>query len=332
MRMASKMWKGLSVLALTGMIVAGCGDKKPAGGQELTEVKVVLDWTPNTNHTGLFVAQAQGLWEKHGLKVEIIQPPEAGASSLVASGAAEFGVSAQEAMILAREEGLPLVSIAPIIQHNTSGFASPVERGITEPKDFENKTYGGWNSPAEKAVIQSLMNEQGADVEKVNFVSAGSADFFTAVTKGIDFEWIFYGWTGIEAELRNEPINMVYLTDYSKDLDYYTPLLMTNEKIIAEQPELVKAFLAGASEGYQYAIEQPDAAADVLIEAVPELNAELVKASQQWLSPKYQDDATRWGEQKLEVWANYGKWMKSHDLLAKELNYEDMFTTAFLPE
>jgi len=333
MKARQKAWKSIGLTLIAGVLLAGCGGNEGKSEPEkLQEVKLVLDWTPNTNHTGLYVARDQGLWEKHGLKVEIIQPPEAGASSLVAGGAADFGVGAQESMILAREEGLPLVSIAPIIQHNTSGFASPVDRNIKEPKDFENKSYGGWGSPAEEAVIKSLMNVQGADVSKVNFVSAGSADFFTAVKKGIDFEWIFYGWTGIEAELRNEPINMVYLTDYSKQLDYYTPLLLTNEKLIKEKPDVVRAFLAGASEGYQYAIDNPDAAADLLLKAVPELNAELVKASQKWLSPKYKDDAARWGEQQKEVWSGYGEWLKSNGLLTKELNYDDMFTTEFLPK
>ncbi|TFE25039.1 ABC transporter substrate-binding protein [Cohnella luojiensis] len=339
---------------LAGMLLlAGCGNNEntygsgspsgaspsasPAGSveepaQALQEVTLVLDWTPNTNHTGLYAARDQGLWEKRGLKVEIIQPPETGSDAMVASDAAEFGVSAQEGMMLAREQGLPIVSIAAIIQHNTSGFASPAAKNIKEPKDFEGKTYGGWGSPAEQAVIQSLMNVQSADVNKVTFVNAGSADFFTAVKKDIDFEWIFYGWTGIEAELRKEPINMVYLSDYSKQLDYYTPLLTTNEKLIKDKPELVRAFVEGAAEGYQYAIDNPDAAAELLLKAVPELNADLVRASQKWLSPKYKDDASRWGEQKKEVWSGYGEWMTKNGLLKKELNYDAMFTTEFLPK
>ncbi|WP_239617157.1 ABC transporter substrate-binding protein [Cohnella mopanensis] len=348
MRRKSKLWQGMGLTMLAGMLLlAGCGNKgnteasgspssssnpPSAPSESLQKVTLVLDWTPNTNHTGLYVARDQGLWKKHGLDVEIILPPEAGASALVANGTADFGVGAQESMILAREQGLPLVSIAPIIQHNTSGFASPVDKNIKEPKDFEGKSYGGWGSPAEQAVIESIMNVQKADVGKVNFVSAGTADFFTAVKKGIDFEWIFYGWTGIEAELRKEPVNMVYLTDYSKQLDYYTPLLLTNEKLIKEKPDVVRAFLAGASEGYNYAIDHPDAAADVLIKAVPELNVELVKASQNWLSPKYKDDAPRWGEQKREVWSGYGDWLTENSLMKKQLNYDDMFTTEFLPQ
>lgn len=342
-----KGWKSKGAAAFAALLViAGCGAGGNGGSgneggaaaspsataQPLKEIKVVLDWTPNTNHTGLYVAAAQGMWEKRGLDVEIVQPPESGADQMVASGAAEFGVGTQEGLTLAREQDIPLVSLAAVIQHNTSGFASPAHKNITEPKDFEGYTYGGWGSPAEEAVIGSMMKEQGADVGKVNIVNMGMADFFTAVQKDIDFAWIFYAWTGIEAEQRGIPINMVYLSDFNEQLDYYTPVLETSEKMIAEQPDVVRAFVEGASEGYEYAIEHPAEAADILLEAVPDLNAELVKESQEWLAGKYQDDAPRWGEQKREVWSGYAEFLREHDLLKKELDIDAMFTNEFLPE
>ncbi|MCQ6557981.1 ABC transporter substrate-binding protein [Paenibacillus mendelii] len=305
-------------------------DKEAA--KPLTKVKVVLDWSPNTNHTGLYVARDNGFYKNHGLDVEIIQPGEAGADKMVATGAAEFGVSYQEGITQARIQGVPIVSLAAVIQHNTSGFASPADKNIKTPKDFEGKTYGGWGSPAEEAVIDSLMQEEKADAKKVKIVSTGDVDFFTAVKQNIDFAWIFYAWTGVEAELRGDKLNMVYLTDYSDKLDYYTPVLATNEKMIAGNKEIVQAFVAGSAEGYQFAIDHPEEAAEVLIKAEPELKPELVRASQKWLSPKYQDDAPRWGEQKLDVWKNYAQWMFEHKLLDKELDAEKAFTNEFLPE
>ncbi|WP_328803890.1 ABC transporter substrate-binding protein [Paenibacillus glycinis] len=350
----------LSALLILAVALAGCGAKNDNGNaangtengaangnattaagdnggtasdaDKLQEIKVVLDWTPNTNHTGLYVARDKGFFEQHGLKVDIIQPGEAGADTMIATGAADFGVSYQEGVTQARIQGVPLVSIAAVIQHNTSGFASPAEKNINSPKAFEGKTYGGWGSPAEPAVIDSLMQEDGGDAKKVKIVNIGDSDFFTATKKNIDFAWIYYGWDGIEAELRGEKINMVYLTDYSKKLDYYTPVLATNEKMIAEHKDTVEAFMAAASEGYRFAIDHPDEAADVLIKAVPDLNADLVRASQKWLSPQYQADAPRWGEQKLEVWTNYAGWMYDHKLLDKQLDAEKAFTNDFLPK
>ncbi|WP_409274583.1 ABC transporter substrate-binding protein [Neobacillus sp. SCS-31] len=321
-----------TVLLALGLVACSADKKEPGTSKSLKKIKIVLDWAPNTNHTGIYVAKEKGYFKKHGLDVDIILPGEAGADQLVASGKSEFGVSYQESITQARIQGVPLVSVAAVIQHNTSGFASPKAKNITSPKDFEGKTYGGWGSPVEKAVLSLLMKQENADVDKVKIVNMGDSDFFTAVKRDIDFAWIYYAWTGIEAELRNEPINMVYLTDYSEKLDYYTPVIATNEKMIKNDPETVKAFVAAVSEGYEFAIKNPSESADILLKAVPDLDSELVKKSQEWLSPKYQDDAKRWGEQKLEIWENYSQWMFENGLLEKELDAEKAFTNEFLPE
>ncbi len=334
------MKKFLTILsALLLVVLTACGNENNEGNEEageetaeLEKVSIVLDWTPNTNHTGIYVAKEKGYFEEEGLDVEILLPGEAGADQLVASGKAEFGISAQESLTQARVQGVPIVSIGAIIQHNTSGFASPVDKGIETPKDFEGKTYGGWGSPVEQAVIESLMKNEGADVEKVDFVNMGDSDFFTAVNRDIDFAWIYYAWTGVEAELRDEELNMIYLTDYSEKLDYYTPVITTNEDMISNNPDTIKSFMAAVSKGYQFAIDNPADAADILIQEVPDLDAELVKASQEWLSPKYQDDASKWGEQKAEVWENYSEWMFENGLLDSELEAEKAFTNEFLPE
>ncbi|WP_410771400.1 ABC transporter substrate-binding protein [Fontibacillus sp. BL9] len=332
-------------MLLTVLTACGQNNEKannPAGNEPaasdkeihatLKNVKVVLDWSPNTNHTGLYAAKEQGFYKEEGLNVDIVLPGSGGADAMVASGEVPFGVSYQESVTQGRTQGVPLVSIAAVIQHNTSGFAAPVDRGIKSPKDYEGKTYGGWGSPVEEAILKSVMDLSGADVSKVKFINMGEADYFTAVKRDIDFAWIFYAWTGIEAELRGEPLDMQYVKDYSDKLDYYTPVLVTNEKTIESDPELVKAFLRATSKGYQYAIDHPEESADILLKAVPELDKDLVVASQKWLSPKYQDDAVRWGEQKREVWQNYSDWMHERKLIETPLDTDKAFTNDFLPE
>jgi ABC-type nitrate/sulfonate/bicarbonate transport system substrate-binding protein len=114
--------------------------------------------------------------------------------------------------------------------------------------------------------------------------------------------------------------------------DYYTPVIIAGESTIADQGDLVRRFLAATSKGYTYAAEHPDEAADILLKYSPESDPDLVRASQEWLSPRYQDDAARWGEQKAEVWSDYTSWMADNDLLAKPIDPEKAYTNEFLPD
>lgn len=339
MKNNTSKWLGTALLAVI-IGLTGCSSGKSGQGASsqpspeagaLEKVKVVLDWTPNTNHTGLYVAKEKGYFKEQGLDVDIIPPGAGGADTMIASGSVPFGISIQESITQARTQGVPIVSLAAIIQHNTSGFAAPAGKNIKSPKDFEGKTYGGFGAPSEKAVIDSIMRKENADIEKVKIVNIGEADYFTAMKRDIDFAWIFYAWTGIEAELKNEPLDMIYVNKYSEKLDYYTPVIATNEDMIKNKPETVKKFMTAVSQGYQFAIDKPEEAADILLKCVPDLDKELVQKSQKWLSPRYQDDAPRWGEQKLSVWQNYSDWMVENKLLEKPLEAEKAFTNDFLP-
>ncbi|MGE5453895.1 MAG: ABC transporter substrate-binding protein, partial [Methylocystaceae bacterium] len=272
-----KKWPAIILILLIVMtMVAGCQKQKPQNDK--TKLTVTLDWTPNTNHTGLYVAQSQGFYNAQGLEVDIIQPGEAGALGLVGASKAQFAVSYQEEVILARAQGVPVVAVAAIIQHNTSGFAAPVDRGIKSPADFAGKRYGGWGGPSEQATLDLLMTKAGKKADTISMVNIGTTDFFAAVRRDIDFSWIYWGWTGIEAEQRGMKLDYIPLKDLDPVLDYYTPVLVANEKWLQDNPETARHFLAATSQGYNFSRRQPEAAADILLQVAPELNPELVKA------------------------------------------------------
>ncbi len=307
--------------------LTGCGI-----GEDPQKTTVALDWTPNTNHTGLYVALEKGYFAEEGLDVEIIQPATGTAEQLVAAGQAQFGVSNQEAITMARIEGIPVVSIAAIIQHNTSGFASLKEKGIETPKDFEGMRYGGWGSPIEEATIKALMEEYDADFDEVEILTTGAVDFFAATERHADFSWIFYGWDGIAAEIRGIELNFIKISDYDPALDYYTPLLMTSEAMIEEQEETVSAFMRAVTKGYEFSMGNPLEAADILYLHAPELDQDLIVESQKWLADEYQAEADIWGYQELSVWQDYMDWLYDNELVESRTDMEEAFTTDFLAQ
>jgi len=318
------------ILPIIALITTACGS--PAD-EELIPVTFMLDWVPNTNHTGIFVAEANGYFEEASLAVEIIQPGEVYPEAAVASGTADFGISHQEMITLARADDVPVVSIAAVLQHNTSGFASAADLNVTSPADFEGLRYGAWGSPFEAPTLEVLMKCAGGDFSQLEIVNTGWADPLALIAEGqIDMAWIFYGWQGFQAQQQGVDLNVVMMEDYFDCIpDYYTPVVIANEDTIANKPEVVKAFMEALSRGYDFAIQNPGEAAGLLLTAVPELDAELVKASQNWLSKYYQADAPRWGEQKESVWQNYTDWMVEHGILSAPISASDAFTNEFLP-
>ena len=320
---------------LTIGLITGCSSKsnKNQNGSDLEKVTVVLDWTPNTNHTGLYVALDKGYYEEQGLDVEIVQPSDGSATTIVATGKADFGVSYQEDVTYAKtsEDPLPIKAIATIIQHNTSGFASPASKNIKTVKDFENKTYGGWGSESEKATLNAIMTNNNADYSTIKILDVGEDDFFTATKGDIDIFNIFEGWTGVEAKLRGEDINFIATKDLDKRLDYYTPLLITSNKIINDNPDLAKKFLAATSKGCEDCVNNPEESAKILLKHAPEINEDLAIESQKYLADKYIDDASKWGEMKDSVWDNYTSFMKEYKLINKDMKASDAYTNEFLP-
>jgi ABC-type nitrate/sulfonate/bicarbonate transport system substrate-binding protein len=311
-------------------LAGACGGSEPEGP---ASVSFLLDWVPNTNHTGVFVARDQGYFDEEGLTVEIIEPGEVYPEAAVAGGAADFGISFQENVTLARGEGAPIVSVAAVLQHNTSGFASLAVLDVNSPADFEGLRYGAYGSPSEAPTLEALMEGSGADFGELEMVTTGFADPLALLSEGqIDLAWIFYGWQGIQAEQMGIDLNVVMMDDYFDSVpDFYTPVVITSESMIAERPDLVAAVLRALSRGYTFAAEHPDEAAEVLLSAVPELDSALVKGSQRWLSDYYIAEASRWGEQKESVWRDYADWMVAQGIMTTPVAPEDAFTNRFLP-
>ena len=336
----------ITVFLLLMVLTAACmpiespaqgGESNADSGSEaaLTNVTLMLDWTPNTNHTGLYVALEKGWYEEAGLNVEIIIPGESDVHQVVGAGSADFGVSYQEGMTFARVEEVPVVSIAAVIQNNTSGFASRSSAGIQTPADLAGKRYGSFSSPIEYPTIDLLMQcgdgeGTAADVE---FIDIGWADFLSVTEADqVDFAWIYYGWGGIHAELQGVELDVIMLKDYLDCIpDYYTPVLMTSEAMITENPETVQAFMEASAKGYEFAIENPTEAADILLATNPDLDAELVQASQAWLANEYQAEASQWGIQSVDVWQNYADFLIANEII-ESFDGEAAFTNEFLTQ
>lgn len=319
------------LLVALGLAVAACGDDEP---EELTSVTFMLDWTPNTNHAGVYIAKTKGWYEEAGLDVEIVEPGAGGVDQTVASGGAHFGVSVQENVIPAREQGIPVVAIAAVIEHNTSSLIALAEEGIEGPGDLAGKTYGGWGGPLETALISALVECGGGDPGTVEYAIIGNVDYIVGMEQGdYDFVWIFDAWDGIRyTEVLGRDVSFVRFIDHTDCIpDWYTPVIITSESLIDEDSDLVEAFMEATARGYRHAIENPDDAAGILLEAAPELDEALVQASAAYLADLYTSDPDNWGRQELDVWTRFERFLREAGLTESGIDVEAAFTNDFLP-
>ena len=205
----------LGLMAVTGCSKASSDKTSGDDNKELTKVTFMLDWSPNTNHTGLYVAREKGYFKDAGIDVEIVECAEAGAEASVADGKADFGVSFQDYLVPAfsadESSRLPVTAVAAIIQHNTSGIISLKDSGITSPKGMEGHSYATWDMPIEQAIIKKVVTDDGGDYSKINLISTSVEDIKAALSSNIDSVWIYYAWDGIACELQGLDTNFCLL-------------------------------------------------------------------------------------------------------------------------
>lgn len=286
----------------------------------LEKLTLVLDWVPNTNHTGLFVAKDKGFFAEEGIEMDIVQPAEDSSASIVGTGKAEFGISFQPNMVKRIIKGVPVTAVAALVQHNTGGIMTLKDGGINSPKDMTGKKHSTWEDPIDDATIREMVEKDGGDWSKVSLIPGESTDATTALQTGLfDSIFVFQGWDYIHSQVKKVDTNFFLLKDYVPEFDYYTPVLIANNDFLTGKTELAKKALRAIKKGYEFAVNSPDEAAEILIRNAPEGDAALMKESQKFLSTKYIDDAPSWGVIDKERWNAFYQWLFDHELVDEEI-------------
>ena len=185
----------------------------------------------------------------------------------------------------------------------------------------------------ELATIKSVVEADGGNYDDITLIPSTVTDEVSALkTKSVDSIWVFYGWAGVKTELENLETDYFAFADIDPVFDYYTPVIIAGNTFLEKHPEAAKAFMKAVSKGYEYAIENPEAAADILCEYAPELDKELVVASQNYLADKYQAEATQWGFIDSNRWNNFYEWVNENNLTEGTIPLDFGFSNEYLPE
>jgi ABC-type nitrate/sulfonate/bicarbonate transport system substrate-binding protein len=340
-------WLLVALLLAAVPLVAGCGSSTaPASSYTgpVATVRLAWDYVPNTNHTGIYVAMAKGWYRQNGINLSVIQPGATYPETLVGTGRADFGISFTEAVTSSRAAGVPIVSIAAIIQHNTSELITLKSSGLDTVAKLAGKRYAGFGAPQyEKPVVEQVLSCGGVSSPSFQYTATDFAGLQALESGQFDFAWVFHAYDSIQAQVKGIALNIFPVTDYCIP-DYYTPVIITSQQMIQQHPAIITRFMKATAEGYAYAIAHPREAADLLMADAPQgsFNASdrpFVYASQAYLSPLYAQGAACWGEQTLQKWTDYPRFMYNHGALVdasgtplkRPPDYVAAFTNQFLP-
>jgi ABC-type nitrate/sulfonate/bicarbonate transport system substrate-binding protein len=345
----------IAIVALVGLLVAACTSVGPGGSSasaqpstaaspspETARVRLALDWTPNTNHTGFYVARANGWYEKAGIDLEILPYTGTTPEALVAAGQAECGISFQDSMTFAVAAGAPLRSVMAILQHTASEIAVLESSIFERPRDLDGATYAGFGYPNEEPTLRAVITEDGGAGE-FEVVTLDSAAYEALYNGRADFTIVFTAWEGVEAEQRGIGLRTFRFTDYGFP-DFYQVVLACDTRWLDAEPDAARRFVEATVRGFETAALDPEGAADALIEenpgvfdAAPDLPREsaLFLARGDYLV----DDAGRVGVQTLERWQGYSGFLYDQGLLSgpdgapltSPPDYGALFTNDFLP-
>jgi ABC-type nitrate/sulfonate/bicarbonate transport system substrate-binding protein len=331
--------RGFGLIALAALVAAGtlfaagCGDDDSSSGSTTPEATqkftIALDWTPNTNHAGIYVAQDRGYFAEEGLELEILPYSGANTDVLVAQGKADLGVSFVPQLLVSRASGVEVKAVAAIMSENAESLAVLGDSKFATPKDLATgTTYGGFGLPSEAPTWSAVIKADGATEVDFKNVTLNTAAYEALYAKKIDWSAIFDAWEGIEAKQRGITLRTFPISEYLGEAgNYPSTIFVASDKAIANDPEKLEKGLAALSKGYTYAAENPAESAKILIAADPALGeaTELVNASAAYLAPIYVGASGQWGEFKEESFSGLGA------ILAEAGALKDASGTAVTP-
>ncbi len=330
-------------LVVLTLAAAGCGSSSSASSDTPATVSVALDWVPNTNHTGIYVARALGYYRQEGINVQILPYGSTAPETLVSIGKADFGISYQAGTTFARAAGEDVVSVFAILQHDALEIGIRKNNtAIDTPKDLDGKIYAGFGTPDEKPTLEYVIKRAGG-TGKFTTVDLNTSAYAAVWSGQADFTLSYMTWEAIQGQLAGEPFKPGFALSQLGLPDNYSTLLISSNAYLNAHPAIARRFLAATQRGYEYAAAHPDAAAKILIAADPTglgTQTKLVTESAQLLARSYYLDAAGYaGPQTEAEWAGYGNLMFDAGALTNangarittQPDWSTYFTNAYLP-
>jgi putative hydroxymethylpyrimidine transport system substrate-binding protein len=317
----------VALLAAASLLagLAGCGESgaEPGAPHGAT---LVLDFTPNAVHSGIYAAKREGYYDDEGVDLTIRQPGEStDAPKLLAAGRADFAILDIHDLGIARERGIEIVGTMPLVQRPLAAVIARGDRSIATPRELEGRTVGVTGLPSDEAVVDSEVSADAGDPAQVKRVTIGFNAISALAAGKVDAATGFWNAEAVALRRQGVPIRVFKVNEYGAP-PYPELVLATARKTVEDDPGLVRSVLAATTHGYELTVEHPDQALDDLLAEVPSLDRSEQQAQLAALLPDLHPDPFK--PAVLRAWA---RWDLEHGLLERPIAVRRAFELGLQP-
>jgi putative hydroxymethylpyrimidine transport system substrate-binding protein len=327
----------LAALTLAALTLAACGEKEavPGATPEPQKLTVMLDFFPNADHAGIYAAEAAGEFERANLEVDIQPPPDpATPLRLLQAGRIDLAISYQPELLLARDKGADLVSVAALVQKPLTSLMWLEDGDVRSVADLEGKKVGTAGIPYQSAYLRSILEQENVDPDSVEEINVGFELGRAMVSGRVDATLgAFWNYEGVDLERRGRQPQISRVEELG--VPTYNELVVVARKsdLDTQGAARLRRFLLALTRGHRIVREDPERAVDALMKANPDLDRGLQRAVVRATTPVFfpEDDQLPWGFQDENAWIAYGNWMFREDLLEQDPRAGSAVTNEFLP-
>jgi putative hydroxymethylpyrimidine transport system substrate-binding protein len=334
LRNGSRLGAAALGLAAALALAAGCGEKEEdtrAGGTEPFEL--ALDFYVNPDHAGIYAGLENGRFEEAGLDVTPRVPSDPAAPiKLVAAGRADLAISYEPEVMIARDQGQPVIAVAALVSTPLTSLISLPEAGIARPTDLRGKTIATAGIPYQQAFLDAILGEEGIEPNEVQTQNVGLG-LLPAVVSG-RADAMLGGFRNVEGvdlaerglKPRVVPVDELGIPTYDE------LVLVANSDRVEEDPEAIRLFIAALEQGTLDAIRDPEAATDAVLAAGDGLDPELTAAEIDATLPLLRPESNRpYGYMNPREWEEFAGFLADAGVIGALPQTEDVLTNELLP-